>query len=48
MTHLMQISNVKIFNKLTGFKVSLMNTGIFLSLVAYWGVIIVGTFITFN
>ena len=48
MTQLMQISNVKIFNKLTSSKVSLMKTGIFLSLVAYWGVIIVGTFITFN
>ncbi|WP_440676788.1 hypothetical protein [Candidatus Pelagibacter sp. HIMB1587] len=44
----MQISNVKIFNKLTNLKVSLIKTGIFLSLVAYWGVIIVGTFITFN
>ena len=48
LTHLMQISNVKIFNKLTSLKVSLVKTGIFLSLAAYWGVIIVGTFITFN
>ena len=48
MTHLMQISNIKILNKLTSLKVSLMKTGIFLSLAAYWGVIIVGTFITFN
>ena len=48
LTHLMQFSNVKIFNKLTSLKVSLMKTGIFLSLAAYWGVIIVGTFITFN
>ena len=48
MTHLMQISNVKIFNKLTSLKISLMKTGILLSLVAYWVVIIVGTFITFN
>ncbi len=48
MTHLMQISNVKIFNKLISLKVSLVKTGIFLSLAAYWGVIIVGTFITFN
>ena len=48
MTHLMQISNVKIFNKLTSLKVSFVKTGIFLSLAAYWGVIIVGTFITFN
>ena len=44
----MQFSNVKIFNKLATLKVSLMKTGIFLSLAAYWGVIIVGTFITFN
>ena len=48
LTHLMQISNVKIFNKLTSLKVSLVKTGIFLGLAAYWGVIIVGTFITFN
>ena len=48
MTYLMLLSNVKIFNKLTSLKVSLMKTGIFLSLAAYWGVIIVGTFITFN
>ena len=48
LTHLMQISNVKIFNKLISLKVSLMKTGIFLSLAVYWGVIIVGTFITFN
>jgi Mg2+/Co2+ transporter CorB len=48
MTHLMQISNVKIFNKLISLKVSFVKTGIFLSLAAYWGVIIVGTFITFN
>ena len=26
----------------------ILGTGIFLSLAAYWGVIIVGTFITFN
>ena len=44
----MQFSNVKIFNKLPSLKVSLVKTGIFLSLAAYWGVIIVGTFITFN
>jgi len=44
----MQLFNVKIFNKLTSLKASLVKTGIFLSLAAYWGVIIVGTFITFN
>mgnify|MGYP003344641603 FL=1 len=44
----MQFSNVKILNKLNSLKVSLVKTGIFLSLAAYWGVIIVGTFITFN
>jgi hypothetical protein len=44
----MQISNVKIFKKLSNIKTSLVKTGIFVSLVAYWGVILVGTFITFN
>ena len=29
-------------------KTVLIKTGIFMSLAAYWGVILVGTFITFN
>ena len=48
MTDQMQFSNVKIINKLQNLKATFIKTGIFLSLVAYWGVILVGTFITFN
>jgi len=44
----MQFSNVKIINKIQNLKATFIKTGIFLSLVAYWGVILVGTFITFN
>ena len=44
MTDLMLLSNVKIIN----LKAVLIKTGIFMSLAAYWGVILVGTFITFN
>ena len=48
LTDQMQFSNVKIINKLQNLKATFIKTGIFLSLVAYWGVILVGTFITFN
>lgn len=48
MTQLMQLSNIKIINKITNLKSVLIKTGIFMSLAAYWGVILVGTFITFN
>ena len=48
MTFQMLLSNVKIFNKLQNLKATFIKTGIFLSLAAYWGVILVGTFITFN
>ncbi|WP_415272248.1 hypothetical protein ABXT52_02150 [Candidatus Pelagibacter sp. Uisw_121] len=44
----MSISNVKIINKLSNSKTTIIKTGIFVSLAAYWGVILVGTFITFN
>jgi len=44
----MSISNVKIINKLLNSKATIIKTGIFVSLAAYWGVILVGTFITFN
>ena len=44
----MQLSNIKIINKIIELKVVLIKTGIFMSLAAYWGVILVGTFITFN
>ena len=44
----MSISNIKVLNKISYFKVTIIKTGIFVSLAAYWGVILVGTFITFN
>ena len=44
----MSISNIKIINKISDFKATIIKTGIFVSLAAYWGVILVGTFITFN
>jgi hypothetical protein len=48
MTDQMQFSNLKIINKLQNLKATFIKTGIFLSLAAYWGIILVGTFITFN
>ena len=48
MTKQMLLSNVKIINKLSNFKTSIIKAGIILSLTAYWGVILVGTFVTFN
>ena len=44
----MQIPNLKIIKKLSNFKATIIKTGIFVSLAAYWSVILVGTFITFN
>ncbi len=44
----MFLSKVKIINKLSNFKASIIKLGIIASLAAYWGVILVGTFITFN
>ena len=44
----MLFSNVKIVNKISNLKSSFIKTGIVISLAAYWGVILVGTFITFN
>ena len=48
LTDLMLLSNVKITNKLSNFKTTLIKAGIIGSLTVYWGVILVGTFITFN
>ena len=48
MTVVMSISNVKIIKDLSNFKVTIIKTGIFVSLAAYWGIILVGTFITFS
>jgi len=44
----MQFSNIKIINKTIELKSVLIKTGIFMILAAYWSVILVGTFITFN
>ena len=48
LTALMYLSNIKIINKIKDLKTVIIKTGIFMSLAAYWGVILVGTFITFN
>jgi len=48
LTNLMLPSNVKIINKFSNFKTIFIKAGIIASLTAYWGVILVGTFITFN
>ena len=48
LTVVMSIFNVKIINKLSNFKATLIKTGVLVSLAAYWGVILIGTFITFN
>ena len=44
----MSIFNIKVLKKISDFKVTIIKTGIFVSLAAYWGVILVGTFITFS
>jgi len=48
LTVLMFFSNVKITNKLSNFKTTFIKAGIIAGLTAYWGVILVGTFVTFN
>ena len=48
LTVVMSISNVKIFNKISDWKITIIKMGIFASLAVYWGVILVGTFISFN
>jgi len=47
-TYQMHLSEIKFFNKLPRFKTSYIKAGILVSLLAYWGVILVGTFVTFN
>ena len=47
-TVLMYLSNIKIINKIKDLRAVIIKTSIFMSLAAYWGVILVGTFITFN
>ena len=48
LTVVMLLSKIKIINKIKDLKVVIIKIGIFMSLAAYWGVILVGTFITFN
>jgi len=44
----MQLANLKNFTKLYNSKNISVKTGVFVTLAAYWAVILVGTFITFN
>jgi len=44
----MQLTRVKILNKLLNLKTSFLKIGIIISLAAYWGVILFGTFFSFN
>jgi hypothetical protein len=46
--NLVQLSNIKIINRIANLKAVLIKMGIFMSLAAYWSIILVGTFITFN
>tara|TARA_B100000941_G_C28229193_1_gene410660 strand:- start:9 stop:143 length:135 start_codon:yes stop_codon:yes gene_type:complete len=44
----MHFPNIKIFQKLNNNKTKFIKTGIFSAIGACWGVILVGTFVTFN
>jgi hypothetical protein len=44
----MRLSNIKILNKINNNKTTFIKTGIFSAIVACWGVILVGTFISFK
>ena len=44
----MHHSNIKISQKITKNKTTFLKTGIFSAIAACWGVILVGTFITFK
>jgi hypothetical protein len=44
----MYLSKIKILNKITNNKTTFIKTGIFSAIVACWGVILVGTFISFK
>tara|TARA_B100001057_G_scaffold375475_1_gene380287 strand:- start:634 stop:768 length:135 start_codon:yes stop_codon:yes gene_type:complete len=44
----MHLPNIKIPQKITEKKTTFIKTGIFSAIVACWGVILFGTFITFN
>ena len=44
----MQLSNIKILQKILNKKTTFIKTGIFSAIAACWGVILLGTFITFK
>ena len=44
----MQFTNIKIPQKITNKKTTFIKTGIFSAIADSWGVIVVGTFITFK
>tara|TARA_Y100000813_G_C23985393_1_gene268611 strand:- start:359 stop:493 length:135 start_codon:yes stop_codon:yes gene_type:complete len=44
----MHLSNIKIFQKINNNKTTFIKTGIFSAIAACWGVILVGTFLTFK
>jgi hypothetical protein len=44
----MHLSNIKIFNKINNKKTTFIKTGIISAIAACWGVILLGTFITFK
>jgi hypothetical protein len=44
----MQLFQNKILNKILNLKIIIIKTSIFAGLAAYWGVILVGTLITFS
>jgi len=44
----MHLSNIKILEKLTNKKTTFIKTGIFSAIITCWGVILVGTFLTFK
>tara|TARA_B100000161_G_C33538239_1_gene409406 strand:+ start:1124 stop:1258 length:135 start_codon:yes stop_codon:yes gene_type:complete len=44
----MRLSKIKIQEKISNNKTNLIKTGIFSAIATCWGVILVGTFLTFN
>jgi len=44
----MHLSKIKILQKINNYKTTFIKTGIFSAIAACWGVILVGTFITFK
>tara|TARA_B100000530_G_scaffold66709_1_gene39269 strand:- start:164 stop:298 length:135 start_codon:yes stop_codon:yes gene_type:complete len=44
----MHLSNIKISQKILNKKTTFIKTGIFSAIIACWGVILVGTFVTFK